>query len=377
MTEEERIAIWNWSMTAKVSGIPRSYFSYDFQGNYQQPLAHLYHKLVPFEGCFICASNKNGFLLFDREKGDIVKQFELEGCINGIVNNRHNGRYLFVDPYILDLETLEVVHDPWPAFQSYGIEPRPRGRGFVTQNYAVRELNPDKYPGHWWILDLNTWKETIEDVGASWPGWMFYGEDQVVCNASGRLQIRNISDGSVVSELVLPEFVNAVGGVSGIRVEYKEGERGCYIDDRTFEVIGSLDSGDCIDGICFTNFKDRISPLSTFTESVPDGDVVHCYHWKTKELIWRKKFKKFNQSYFSGDLIFASANGDRIIAMDKWTGEIVWNASEPYRPMSIHFYEKDVYFVDMGGNMRAYQWDEEYISPHRPKDTNEAWIRPE
>ncbi len=53
-----------------------------------------------------------------------------------------------------------------------------------------------------------------------------------------------------------------------------------------------------------------------------------------------------------------------------------WEAEDPYQPWSIHFYEKDVYFMDMGGNMRCYQWDEEYLSPSA-KDPNMAWIRPE
>lgn len=182
---------------------------------------------------------------------------------------------------------------------------------------------------------------------------------------------------SVVAEKELPGLLNAVGNQSGISAILDEGESGLYLDDRTLEVLGGLDKNDCIDNITFKNFKDRLSPLSTYTDKRSDGDYLYCYHWKKKKLLWTVKFKKFNQSYIAGDLIFASADGDRVLAIDKWTGEIVWEAEDPYQPWSIHFYEKDVYFMDMGGNMRCYQWDEEYVSPHRPTDPNEAWIRPE
>lgn len=376
MTDQERIAIWNWSMTARVSGIPSRSYVYDFKGDYKNSLDHLHHKIIPYGDLLLSASNKDGLVIFNRKEGVIVDRLSCSRCINGMVNNRHNGKCLFIDPYIVDLETLEIAHDPWPAFDAYGIEPRPRGRGFITGHYAIRELNPDKYPGHWWVLDLNTWKETIQDVGASWPGWMFYDQGQVVCKAKENLQIRRISDMAIISEKEVPGFSTAIGNQSGIKLSFSDCG-GCYLDDRTLNVIGTLNDEDCVGGVQFSDFSDRFSPLSVFTESCSDGDIFHCYHWKSKLILWRKKFNKFNQNYIAGDLIFASADGDRVLAIDKWTGDIVWEAEDPYQPWSIHFYEKDVYFMDMGGNMRCYQWDEEYISPHRPKDPNMAWIRPE
>ncbi|WP_428243219.1 PQQ-binding-like beta-propeller repeat protein [Gynuella sp.] len=371
LNDQDKVACWHWGNYSRTSGIPSKKYKYDFQGDYQDKFNHFFHIVAPYKQSIIATAFKSGVFVFDRESGRITRTKKLDRYLSRSGDLRHNGHHLFADPYILDMETLEIAYDPWSEFDKTGIEPG-MGHGFITDTHVVRELNVKTHPGIWWVFDLTTWQGEIRETDCCYPHSMFHRPDQIVCKQGDKVQVRNLADMSLVSETEMPGFRKAISTISGIEVV---SEKDFYfLHDQTLQQLGYIGIKKPVEGNYFGTYRDLFSPMTVGANL--RGDMA-AYDWKHEKLLWQKTFKSVDRQYIAGDLVFVCINRNQLVALDKWTGEQIWQADEPYEPMTIHFYDHHVYFMDMGGNLRCYEWEEEYISPNRPINPEEAWICPE
>lgn len=98
------------------------------------------------------------------------------------------------------------------------------------------------------------------------------------------------------------------------------------------------------------------------------GSYIECHDIDCGALLWRKILSRRPHGFCGcGDLLFGKFDDDFPVALDRHTGEIVWQAAQPMEAAygTVSGGTRVVY-TSTTGEIQCYEWTEEYHSPARP-----------
>ncbi|MFL0806680.1 MAG: hypothetical protein K6L60_05265 [Oceanobacter sp.] len=331
---------------------------------------------------FGALSDDNEILKVDRFTGEIVARVTLEHEPRGS-SPEVGARYLANFPYVMDVETLEVVFDAhrvnsevatlWRAVAIY-----------LGENYCIFR---ERYRGvetGWFVVNLDTMEGEYLQTDISLPRWLLTRPDVLACQCGDDVQLRDFASQQVLASKPLEGISSILCDNSLVEVRTKNGD--CYyLDPEDLSEILVINTADCRPPESPSWWKDdRLSPIAhRFGQIDPDipADMFAVYHWRQQRLLWKSLHRTCKALGTAGDLMFLNINDQRLVAVDKWTGEHIWELPEEFSQSSVRFWGNHIYISGCPANgeveFRCYRWQQPYISPARPSSPNDLWVIPE
>ncbi len=106
----------------------------------------------------------------------------------------------------------------------------------------------------------------------------------------------------------------------------------------------------CTDSIHIIQQNDRIISIS-----LTDG-----------ALLWDKQSKNLQDACIAGDLIFAIQDEYELFALDRYSGEKVWEVTEHMSWGAVKSCDDKIFYIAVSGYIACYQWSNIYHSPAAP-----------
>gem|GEM_PF-2758113 len=342
-----------------------------------------YYRMTFSEGwIFGALSDDNEILKVDRFTGEIVARVTLEHEPRGS-SPEVGARYLASFPYVMDVETLEVVFDAHRVNSEVAILWRAVAI-YLGENYCIFRERYRGVEAGWFVVNLDTMEGEYLQTDISLPRWLLTRPDVLACQCGDDVQLRDFASQQVLASKPLEGISSILCDNSLVEVRTKNGD--CYyLDPEDLSEILVINTADCRPPESPSWWKDdRLSPMAhRFGQIDPDipADMFAVYHWRQQRLLWKSLHRTCKALGTAGDLMFLNINDQRLVAVDKWTGEHIWELPEEFSQSSVRFWGNHIYISGCPANgeveFRCYQWQQPYISPARPSSPNDLWVIPE
>jgi hypothetical protein len=359
-----------------------------------QPVFELGKELAGCEVAFIddvmLIARDKGVYKHNRFTGELLASCEL-GPLLEVRNNFgwatrfpvsriiRNSQYLVMPPYLLDIASLEVVFnlDDLIAGTDYQFEKT--ARSTLSEQFWVYEVNPKEQPGLWCVVDLYSMQGVLRQTDATMPVWLCGSSDRIACVSGAEVQIRSFDNNEVLHRYHVNNLYDMMCDAIGIVISYKDDLQLLSADD--LSVISRFSDTGLVCQRLEKRIYDFCSPLliihAEIDPVVPTSQLI-VYNWEENRIIWKKPVRNYEVISMSGDLIFVRFNKERVLAIDKWSGQVVWKQAEPFDASFLSFFGHQIYAVYdtffYGVWIRCYQWVENYISPARPLRSVQDWV---
>jgi hypothetical protein len=328
------------------------------------------------------ANKNNKVFKINRFTGEVLATADIGPLIQGFSRPHpdscmiHNSRYLAHPPYLVDMESMEVVYDLSNLISDSGYKIG-LSSGLLSDRYWIHEVDRKEHPGLWCVVDLKSMQGSLIETAATSPFMNHQNRDNMICIAGGELQIRKIENNQILSRRNFDGLKGILSRGGGAVAFLKEREIYLSLND----LSDLMNMSDDIPAVNYSGWckLDHFSPL-LIKVTEPECQLV-VYHWRQQKVLWQKVWKGCQIRGIAGDLIFLLVNREGItefIAIDKWTGELVWKPEGSLAVGELFFHGRQIYmtccFEDQKPRILCLQWRELYQSPGRPKSPSGAWI---
>ena len=344
-----------------------------------------------FSGAYVFneSSLNNDVAKHHRLSGDILAHITLEQSWSTYPPIATPSHFIMRSPYVQDADTLQVLFDLGSL--EVGEDISWNGAHCALGNqYCIFEPR-DATTGYWAVINLGTLKGELRQSDASLPCWLLTHPGVLACKYGDEVQLRDFEHQQVLARKPLE-------GISQIKCDNGLVEVITKDKDRYFLNPEDLSE---VQTITFSNTEpandrggwldsDRFSPLThrfgRIDSDIP-ADIFAVYHWRQQRFLWKTLYRNCEVLGVAGDLMFLAINRhlnndtQRLIAVDKWTGNTQWELPEVFTALQVWFCGHHIYITGWPpkgkGEVRCYQWQEPYISAARPSSSNDLWVIPE
>jgi hypothetical protein len=289
-----------------------------------------------------------------------------------------NSRYLVMPPYLLDIASLEVVFNLADLIAGTDYQFEITARSTLTEQFWVYEVNPKEQPGLWCVVDLNTMQGSLRQTDATMPVWLHCSSDRIACVSGSEVQIRNFDSNEVLHRYHIDGVYNVMCDALGVVVSVKGDLQ--LLSANNLSVISRLSDTGLVCRELKSKIYDSNSPLliihAEVDPLVPTPQLI-VYNWEEDKMLWKKPVRDYEVLSISGDLIFVRFDYERVLAIDKWSGRIVWTQPSFFPAIYISFFGRQIYAIchaAAGAEILCYQWIDNYISPSRPTESMPARV---
>jgi hypothetical protein len=275
--------------------------------------------------------------------------------------------FLLVEPVLFDIKTGEICYEYSSELNGHNFDKD----SFVilTDNYVLKEWNQKSSPGLLYYLDIKTKEEHVVDSGLSFPvasdkpneifGWRgknFERYDFVSQKTIWSLPIETKER----TWSVTPVIENKVVLDEGLSIYIIDAVSGDIIWKKKLEELSSnlLETEDLAIALSPDVFIYHIRK--------PGSRNLEAFSLNDGKLLWKFQDKSVDDYCIAGDLVFAIEEEHRLVAYDKYSGEVVWEAEDTlHNAYGVQSYGNKVFFNRVVGEVRCYEWQEIYHSSEK------------
>jgi len=364
-----------------------------------QPIFELGKELAGSDITFVddvmlLADRANRVRKYNRFTGELLASCELKPLLNVNVNVRYgaatnfpasymtrNSRYLVVPPYLLDISSLEVVFNLSDLIAGTDYQFEKTATSTLNEHFWVYEVNREEQPGLWCVVDLHTMQGTLRQTDATMPVLLRGSSDRIACVSGGEIQIRKFDSNEILHRYHVNNVYEMMCDAFGVVISVKGDLQ--LLNANDLSVVSRFsDTG----LVCYKLEKriyDSCSPLliihAEIDPMVQTRQLI-VYNWEESRIVWNKPVRDYEIMSVSGDLIFIRFEEKQNLAIDKWTGKIVWRQPSFFSARYMSFFGHQIYAVHEtidSVKIRCYQWFENYNSPSRPLSSVKDWLNSE
>jgi hypothetical protein len=344
-----------------------------------------------FSGAYVfnASSSSNDVAKHHRLSGEIQSLITLEQRWSVYPRIATSSHFIARSPYVQDANTLQVLFDLGSLEGGENI-PWKGAHCTINDQYCIFEPR-DAATDNWAVIDLGTLKGELRQFDASLPCWLLTRPGVLACKCGDEVQLRDFERQKVLARKPL-EGISAIKCDNGLVEVVTNDQNRYFLDPEDLSEIQTIK---------FSNTEpandrggwlgsDRFSPLThqfgRIDSDIP-ADMLAVYHWRQQRLLWKTLYRNCEVLGVAGDLMFLAINryldddSQRVIAVDKWTGDKQWELPGAFTALQVLFCGHHIYITGTPpkgrGEVRCYQWQEPYISAARPELPTDLWIIPE
>lgn len=305
----------------------------------------------------------------DFNNGKIKWLFQQETTNSAVICT--NGRHIVVEPFIFDTNTGRVLLDYHDILCGYEKQKNPRPA--LNDYWMVKSWQEMEEDYSMLAIKLDGMAARRIENGVRWPELI--GESTHVAGITNQ--------GMARFDIAKEEFIWKTD--IGRENSSKPGVTAVFDKVLVVSLDGRYYVLDSDSGELLHSFNQK-----TVSRELPDGwlsraitdqhfyiygnqiSKLYCYDFLNQGRLFSLEISGLRDFCVAGDLIFALRDVDSsysaAIALDRYTGEQVWQAEEPIRvAYDIKACGNKVVVNTVGGLVRCFEWKEVYTSPNKDR----------